>query len=210
MLCASTAAGPAFEGARITMGMRAATGAISEVRANGESVVCHVIGDVPPRGICGSGLVDAIAAGLEIGKIQSTGRLADGHKEFVLAEPVRLKQCDIRELQLAKAAIAAGIRMLVEQWEASPDQLTALYIAGAFGNYINLASARRIGLLEWPADILHVAGNTALLGAKIALFQADGETSEYADVCRRVQHVPLASDPKFMDEYVGAMAFPSE
>ena len=210
MLCASTAAGPAFEGARITMGMRAATGAISEVRANGESVICHVIGDVPPRGICGSGLVDAVAAGLDVGIIQATGRFAGGLKEFILAEPVRLKQCDIRELQLAKAAIAAGIRMLVEQWGATPDQLTALYIAGAFGNYINLTSARRIGLLEWPANILQVAGNTALLGAKIALFQADGETSEHADLRRRVEHVPLASDAKFMDEYVGAMTFPDE
>jgi uncharacterized 2Fe-2S/4Fe-4S cluster protein (DUF4445 family) len=210
MLCASTAAGPAFEGARITMGMRAATGAISEVRLDSGSYTCHVIGNTAPRGICGSGLVDAVAAGLELGSILPTGRFADGTKEWLLAHPVRLNQCDIRELQLAKGAIAAGLQLLVEQWGARPEDLACLYIAGAFGNYINLSSARRIGLIDWPADKVQVAGNTALLGAKIALFEPDAEgTGEYADLRRRIEHVPLASDSRFMDAYVEAMLFPA-
>lgn len=210
MLCASTAAGPAFEGARISMGMRAATGAISQVRIRDGSLECHVIGNVTPRGICGSGLVDAIAAGLELGAIQPNGRLADNRKEFVLAEPVRLNQADIRELQLAKAAIAAGIQLLIEQWGIAPDDLTALYIAGAFGNYINLAGAQRIGLIDFPAEKVQVVGNTALLGAKMSLFSSDGESGEYTDIRKCVEHVGLASDPRFMDAYVDAMSFPAD
>ncbi|HOA71930.1 MAG TPA: ASKHA domain-containing protein [Phycisphaerae bacterium] len=206
MLCASTAAGPAFEGARISMGMRAATGAISEVRVKGDTLTCHVIGNTAPRGICGSGLVDAVAAGLELGTIQPTGRLADGAKEWVLAEPVRLTQGDIRELQLAKAAIHAGIGLLIEQWGIQPRELSTLYIAGAFGNYINLTSARRIGLIDFDLDRVRVVGNTALLGAKMALF--DEDANQYAGLLGKIDHVPLASDAKFMDAYVDAMTFP--
>lgn len=209
MLCASTAAGPAFEGARIMMGMRAATGAISEVRTNNGTFKCHVIGNVPPRGICGSGLVDAVAAGLELGAIQPNGRLADGSKELLLSEPVRLVQADIRELQLAKAAIAAGVEMLSREWGTNIDGLAALYIAGAFGNYINLNSARRIGLIGVPDGRVHVVGNTALLGAKIALFSTDDGPDDYADLRRRIEHMPLAADPEFMDKYVEAMSFPA-
>lgn len=210
ILCASTAAGPAFEGARISRGMRAATGAISEVHLDSGKLVCHVLGNTDPRGICGSGLVDAVAAGLELGRILSGGRLAAGTREFLLAEPVRLNQCDIRELQLAKAAISAGLRLLIERWGTTPEQLEALYIAGAFGNYIKLSSARRIGLIDWPADKVQVVGNTALLGAKIALFADDQKPVECAELLARVEHVPLASDPGFMDAYVEAMPFPSE
>jgi uncharacterized 2Fe-2S/4Fe-4S cluster protein (DUF4445 family) len=206
MLYASTAAGPAFEAARISMGMRATTGAISEVRIDTGTPVCHVLGGVSPRGLCGSGLVDGVAAGLDIGAILPTGRLADGRKQFVLAEPVQITQSDIRELQLAKAAIAAGIGLLVDQWGTNADGLAAIYIAGAFGNYINLASARRIGLLDWPTEKVRVAGNTALLGAKLALFTADGDL-EYADLRRRLEHVTLANNPQFMDAYVEAMGF---
>ena len=118
MLCASTAAGPAFEGARISMGMRAATGAISEVRVRDGGLECHVLGNVAPRGICGSGLVDAVAAGLELGWISPKGRLANGDS-LALAGPVSLNQWDVRELQLAKGAIAAGLRILLEQWGAT-------------------------------------------------------------------------------------------
>lgn len=210
MLCASTAAGPAFEGARISMGMRAATGAISQAQIVAGALDCRVIGDVAPRGICGSGLVDAVAAGLQLGAIGVNGRLTDGRKEFALAGPVRLNQADIRELQLAKAAIAAGIRLLIDQWGIGPDDLAALYIAGAFGNYINLASARRIGLIDFPAEKVQAVGNTALLGAKMALFRRDDEPGDYADLRPRVQHVGLASDPQFMDAYVDAMTFPGD
>jgi uncharacterized 2Fe-2S/4Fe-4S cluster protein (DUF4445 family) len=209
MLCASTAAGPAFEGARIWMGMRAATGAISEVTIAEGKLQCHVLGNVEPRGICGSGLVDAVACSLELGLIKPTGRLADGGDEMMLAAPVKLSQTDIRELQLAKGAIAAGIRILLEQWGAKLDDLTHLYLAGAFGNYINRTSARKIGLLPFPREKVTPSGNTALLGSKLALFSVDGEDGSYATIRKRIRHVSLSEDPQFQDIYVDEMSFPS-
>lgn len=208
LLCASTAAGPAFEGARISMGMRAATGAISEVNAANGEVLCRVIGNVAPRGICGSGLVDAVAAGLELGRIQPSGRLPSG-ADLPLLAPVSLTQADVRELQLAKGAIAAGLRILVQQWGARLENVSRLYLAGAFGNYINRASARRIGLLELPPEKVAPAGNTALLGAKLALFSLHEHDGSHAALRQRIRHVPLNEDPIFQDIYVDAMAFPA-
>ena len=201
LLCASTAAGPAFEGGRIGMGMRAATGAITEVSVKDGALESRVLGHVAPRGICGSGLVDAVAAGLDLGLIRANGRLAQG-KTMPLAGPVALAQADIRELQLAKAATAAGIQILLERWGAAPADLHRIYLAGAFGNYLNRNSARRIGLLDFPTEVVEPAGNTALLGAKIALF------GEGFGVLRKVHHIPLGSDPAFQEKYVEAMTFP--
>jgi uncharacterized 2Fe-2S/4Fe-4S cluster protein (DUF4445 family) len=207
MLCASTAAGPAFEGAKISMGMRAATGAISEVHVQDNQLRCHVLGNAEPRGICGSGLVDAVAASLDLGWIKPTGRLANGEL-LPLAQPVTLNQWDVRELQLAKGAIAAGLRILVEQWGATKDDLTRVHLAGAFGNYINQASARRIGLLNFPADKVNPAGNTALLGAKLALFNLDGHQGAYPEILSRVKHVSLNEVEGFQETFVEEMSFP--
>lgn len=207
MLCASTAAGPAFEGARISMGMRAATGAISEVSIADGRLRCRVLGNVGPRGICGSGLVDAAAAGLDLGWIHATGRLAKGNS-FELAPSVALTQGDIRELQLAKGAIAAGLRILVQQWGADLGDLSRIYLAGAFGNYINRASARRIGLLDFPPEKVLPAGNTALLGAKLALYSLYEHDGSYAELRRKIRHVPLNEDPQFQDAFVEEMRFP--
>jgi uncharacterized 2Fe-2S/4Fe-4S cluster protein (DUF4445 family) len=194
IVVASTAAGPAFEGGRISCGMRAATGAICEVDANMRP---RVIGDTAPRGICGSGLVDAVAAALDLGLVKPNGRIA---KPIELGGPARLTQADVRELQLAKAAIAAGAKVLLAGREVS-----TLYLAGAFGNYINRASARRIGLLEFPLDLIEPAGNTALLGAKQSLFLPN---EDFSFVRRLVRHVPLGSDPEFQETFVEKMAFP--
>ncbi|HOC54873.1 MAG TPA: ASKHA domain-containing protein [Verrucomicrobiota bacterium] len=208
MLCASTAAGPAFEGARISMGMRAATGAIAGVCVDEGRLRCHVLGDVAPRGICGSGLVDAVAAGLELGWISANGRLTRGDS-LALAEPVSLSQRDIRELQLAKGAIAAGLRILLEQWGATKADLSQVFLAGAFGNYINHASARRIGLLDFTADRVRPAGNTALLGAKLALFSLPEHDTAYAEIRAKVRHVSLNEDARFQEIFVEEMAFPA-
>jgi uncharacterized 2Fe-2S/4Fe-4S cluster protein (DUF4445 family) len=208
MLCASTAAGPAFEGARISMGMRAATGAISEVRAQDGKLHCHVLGNVPPRGICGSGLVDAVAASLDLGWIKPSGRLANG-ESLVLAEPVSLNQWDVRELQLAKGAIAAGLRILLEQWGATKDDLAQVYLAGAFGNYINHTSARRIGLLDFPAEKVSPSGNTALLGAKLALFSLNEHHGAYPEILGKVRHVSLNEARGFEETFVEEMGFPN-
>jgi len=209
MLCASTAAGPAFEGGGILMGMRAATGAIAEVELENGGIRCVILGNVAPRGICGSGLVDAVAAGLELGRILPTGRFSDRSAEWMLAEPVSLSQCDIRGLQLAKGAISAGIRILLRQWGARVDDVTRLYLAGAFGNYVSRTSARRIGLIDFPEEKVQPAGNTALLGAKLALFGGFVNDGSFEEIRSRVQHVPLASDPEFEDTYIADMRFPS-
>ena len=207
-LCASTAAGPAFEGARISTGMRAATGAISEVLLVEGRLDCRVLGNVPARGVCGSGLVDAVSAGLELGIVTSTGRFANGINQWELSNPVSLNQNDIRELQLAKGAIAAGFRLLLENLGANHSDLARLYLAGAFGNYINRSGAHRIGLINLPPDKVRPAGNTALLGAKVALFSIDGEKGSYSQIRSKITHVPLNTDPRFQDVFVEEMGFP--
>jgi uncharacterized 2Fe-2S/4Fe-4S cluster protein (DUF4445 family) len=207
MLCASTAAGPAFEGARISMGMRAATGAISEVHVRDGAFHCHVLGNVAARGICGSGLVDAVAAGLELGWISSMGRLANG-EPLVLSGSVTLNQWDVREMQLAKGAIAAGLRILLEQWGATKEALGQVFLAGAFGNYISHTSARRIGLLDFAPDKARAAGNTALLGAKLALFSLPEQDGAYPGILGKVKHVSLNEDARFQETFVEEMVFP--
>ena len=200
LICTSTAVGPAFEGGRISCGMRAATGAISSVRLEDGEFRCRVLGGGTARGICGSGLVDAVACGLELGLIQGNGRIGD---PISLCDGLQLTQRDVRQVQLAKGAIAGGMRVLLQRFGAQAEDVTGVYLAGAFGNYINVASARRIGLLEFDEDVIQPAGNTALLGAKRALFEDESDR-----VRKRVEHVPLGADPDFQDAYVSAMTFP--
>jgi len=207
LLCASTAAGPAFEGARISMGMRASTGAISEVISGKTGLRCHVIGGGPARGICGSGLVDAVAVGLEAGTVRPNGRMATG-ESLPLCDTVALTQWDIRELQMAKGAIAAGLRILVQEYGAQMENLEQIYLAGAFGNYVNIASGRRIGLLNLPREKIIPSGNTALLGAKLALF--GDSANPYEDILRRTQHVSLNENPMFQEIYAEEMLFPAD
>jgi uncharacterized 2Fe-2S/4Fe-4S cluster protein (DUF4445 family) len=208
LICASTAAGPAFEGARIAAGMRASTGAIWKVQAQNGGVHCEVLGNAEPRGICGSGLVDAVAVGLELGAIRPSGKLSNG-RDWRLCGDVVLTQTDVRQLQLAKGAIAAGIRLLLNRWGAGFEDVHRLYLAGAFGNYVDRNSARKIGLLQMPLERVSPAGNTALLGAKMALFSDDHETEGYAAIRERAEHVGLNEDPMFQDVYVEEMVFPS-
>jgi uncharacterized 2Fe-2S/4Fe-4S cluster protein (DUF4445 family) len=202
IVCASTAAGPAFEAGSIRMGMRAVTGAIAHVAPEAGSLRATVIGDTLPRGICGSGLVDAVAAGLATGAILSSGRIAGGGKIFPVAEPVVLYQSDIRELQLAKAAIAAGFRLLLKRLNATANDLHAIHLAGAFGNYVQIESALGIGMIEAPHRAIHAAGNTALRGAKLLLL-ADREPQ-----LPPIEHFSLATDAAFQDQYADCMVFP--
>jgi uncharacterized 2Fe-2S/4Fe-4S cluster protein (DUF4445 family) len=203
IVCASTAAGPAFEAGAIRMGMRAATGAISYVSFSAAGFHATVIGDVEPRGICGSGLVDAIAAGLQAGAILPSGRIANGTKLFPVAGPVALAQSDIRELQLAKGAIASGFKLLLKRLGARADELKSIQLAGAFGNYVQIESAIRIGLLEVPKALVHAAGNTALRGAKLMLLSSE------QPALPPIHHFSLAADPQFQDEFANCMTFPS-
>jgi uncharacterized 2Fe-2S/4Fe-4S cluster protein (DUF4445 family) len=206
VLCASTAAGPAFEAGRIRMGMRAATGAIAHVAVEGGRMIVKVIGNGEPRGVCGSGLVDAVAAGLETGAILSSGRLANGGKSLPLAGAVAITQGDIRELQLAKAAIAAGLRILLEQLGERQETVKALYLAGAFGNYVNVVSARRIGLLEVARERIKPSGNTSLAGVKLVLLNQPRRKEFLERIPARVRHVGLASDAHFQDVFTDCLS----
>jgi uncharacterized 2Fe-2S/4Fe-4S cluster protein (DUF4445 family) len=171
------------------------------VRIAGSGVACRVIGSGRARGLCGSGLVDAVAAGLEPGRIEPGGRLAEA---LALAPNVALTPRDVRELQLAKAAIAAGLRLLTARFGAKPEDISVLHLAGAFGNSINRTSAHRIGLLRLAPERIRSAGNTALKGAKLALF---AETDAWNDLARRIEHVPLKDGPAFEDAFVEEMRF---
>jgi uncharacterized 2Fe-2S/4Fe-4S cluster protein (DUF4445 family) len=184
------------------MGMRASSGAISRVSISHGEIQATVIGDQDPRGICGSGLVDAIAVGLATGAILPSGRIANGTKLFPVAGPVVLCQTDIRELQLAKAAIAAGFRLLLRSLDARPEDLKRIHLAGAFGNYLQAASAIGIGLLEFSSQRIVPSGNTALRGAKMLLL------CENEPPLTNMEHVALAADPDFQDEFVDCMNFP--
>jgi uncharacterized 2Fe-2S/4Fe-4S cluster protein (DUF4445 family) len=181
--------------------MRAATGAISEVTLADGALHCRVIGGGTARGLCGSGLVDAAAAGLELGRIGAAGRLAE---PLALSGAVALHPHDVRELQLAKGAIAAGLRILVGRFGATPGDIDRLYLAGAFGNYISRSSANRIGLLRLPVEHMVPAGNTALLGAKRALFE---DTDAWDALAHRIEHVPLNEEPDFQEIFAEEMSF---
>jgi uncharacterized 2Fe-2S/4Fe-4S cluster protein (DUF4445 family) len=201
IVCASTAAGPAFEAGSIRMGMRAATGAIAHVTLEDGQMKATVVGDVAPQGICGSGLVDAVAVGLDSGAILSSGRIANGTKLFPVAGPVVLYQADIRELQLAKGAIA--FKLLLKRLGADAAALSKVHLAGAFGNYVQIESAVRIGLIQAPRNVIHAAGNTALRGAKMLLLSVE------QPALPPIEHIGLAADPEFQNEFAECMSFPS-
>jgi uncharacterized 2Fe-2S/4Fe-4S cluster protein (DUF4445 family) len=199
--CASTAAGPAFEAGRIGMGMRAAQGAIDRVEICDGALHGRVIGGGVAAGICGSGLVDAVAAALDLGLVDARGRVQAAGRKLRICEEVSLAQADIRELQLAKGAVAAGLMLLATPREQK------FHLAGAFGNYIGAESARRIGLLPDWAHSIHAAGNTALRGARMLLLAPSRRAALVEKVMSVVTHVELHAEPGFEDQFVDCMAF---
>ena len=206
LLFCSTAAGPAFEGSCIKMGMRATTGAIAQVTAENGGFKCRVLGSGPPRGICGSGLVDAVAVGLATQHVREDGKILRGNGSLMLCPPVEITQSDIRELQVAKAAIAAGVQILLKNLGRSVDDVSRLYLAGAFGNYVDRVNAHRIGLLRIPPENIEPAGNSALLGAKLALFT--GDEAVFSEIRQIAHHVSLNTDEQFQEIFVSEMSFP--
>ena len=207
IVCASTAAGPAFEGGRISIGMRAGRGAIDRVSLEAGRLRCSVIGDTAPRGLCGSGLVDMVAALLDLGRIEPSGRLRGGPYRLDETDGLALQQADVRELQLAKGAIAAGLELLLDGRALAPRRL---FLAGAFGNYVGAAAARRIGLLPQEAEAVVPAGNTALRGARMLLLAPTRRTEVVFQLLRRTLHAELASNPQFHEAFVHHMAFPDD
>ncbi|MDC0584246.1 ASKHA domain-containing protein [Bacteroidales bacterium] len=204
IVCASTAAGPAFEGANISMGMQATTGAISTIEESDNGWKFHVIGNEKARGICGSGLIDAVALLQKEEKIGIFGDLASGEDTVPMQDEVTLAQQDIREFQLAKAAIAAGIEILIKELKITNDDIHSVYIAGGFGSYINLDHVIATGMLEFPKEKIHKMGNTALIGAKMLLFQ---NMDFVKPILEKTNHISLESAAEFQDIYVEKMMF---
>ncbi|MBQ7909685.1 MAG: DUF4445 domain-containing protein [Clostridia bacterium] len=201
----STAAGPAFEGAGISMGMSGRVGAIDRVWVRDGSIEAHVIGGGDPVGLCGSGLVDAVAALLDTELLDETGYLEDD--PVCISEPVTLIQEDIRAVQLAKSAIHAGMRTLIHTARLDCGDVVTLYIAGGFGSYLDVKNAGKIGLLpEELTDRVTVLGNAALTGAAMLLL-----CEELRAVCERLAKdtrvVELATNPVFVSEYMERMMF---
>ena len=227
-VCCSTAAGPALEGAQIRFGMTAAPGAISKVLWEDGKVVCSVIGGGDPVGLCGSGLIDAVAVMLDLGAVDETGRMLnvedddipdevapclfqlDGEPAFRLTGQVAVTQSDVRMLQLAKGAIAAGIRVLMDSCGAGFGEVGGLLLAGGFGSCIRPESAARIGLI--PAELLGVTraiGNAAAQGALEALVSKEAR-ARLANLQRAMDYRELSVLSQFNDAYMEAMMFPEE
>ena len=201
----STAAGPAFEGAGISMGMGGRTGAIDRVWVDHGELRVHVIGEGSPIGLCGSGLVDAVACLLDTELLDETGYLEDD--PAVIAEPVTVTGEDIRAVQLAKSAIHAGMRTLVRTAELTCHEVDTLYIAGGFGSYLDVPNAGKIGLLpEEMTSRVTVLGNAALTGAAMLLLYDDLRIS-CEEMAQATRIVELASNPVFVSEYMERMMF---
>ena len=205
IVCASTAAGPAFEGANISMGMRAVTGAISSFKLENDQIAASVIGNTSPKGICGSALIDAVAILRRLELIGIFGEINSGDEFISLSGKVRLTQKDINEFQLAKAAIAAGLTILAGNLSIPLAEIRELYIAGGFGNYINIEHVAETGMIELPVEKIHKRGNTALIGAKMFLFSDHLNIDE---ILARTKLVNLEADPSFQNIYVDKMLFP--
>jgi uncharacterized 2Fe-2S/4Fe-4S cluster protein (DUF4445 family) len=208
--CASAAAGPALEGAEISCGTGSVRGAINKVEMAGGELRYTTIGDEKPLGICGCGLIDAMALMLDQGIIDETGAFADEDREdFPIAEGISLIGRDVRQFQLAKSAILSGIKILCKSAGLKPGDLKKVYVAGGLGFYIDQKNAVRTGLL--PREFLgrvRVCGNTSLGGAMKALIDPG-----IFGKCRKIVSVSnvtgLADDPEFMDAFAENMLFES-
>ena len=236
LLATAAPAGPAFEGAAIRCGMRAADGAIEVVTMTPDGLELKVIGDIEPAGLCGSGLVDAVTGLVRLGLLDSSGRLVSEERAAELApgladrltqlgaervfvlhwlgEPgnvsrsVYLSQRDVRELQFAKAAIATGWRILLEEAGLEPGDIQQVLLAGSFGSYLSPANAIRIGLVpEIPVLRVVSAGNVAGEGAKMALLSVRERAGGLA-LLEEVRYVELSDRADFNDRFIDQLAFP--
>ena len=228
MVCCSASAGPAFEGCGIECGMRATRGAIESLEIGEDSQVDYrTIGDVSPLGVCGSGLLDALSELFTAGVLDRTGRFqtdcgsdrlraTDGGHEFVLVDnantgiddDIVITQADISNLIRSKAAIFAAISVLVESVELDMSAIQQVYLAGGFGNYLNLRHAITIGMLP-DVDVSRVAfvGNTSVTGAKLALLSHDA-FSVVSEIGKKMTYLDLMVHPKYMNEFTSAMFLP--
>jgi uncharacterized 2Fe-2S/4Fe-4S cluster protein (DUF4445 family) len=207
ILCCATAAGPAFEGANISCGVAGIAGAIKSVGYDSEHVIT-TIGNKPPIGICGSGLIDTVYSMLLNGAIDDTGHL--DNDDFKLTENIFLNQKDIREVQNAKAAIAAGLKILIKRSGYDYGDIDKLYLAGGFGTVLNVESTCGIGLIppELKSKVIP-SGNTSLMGISMLLLNK-GYFSVMDDIKKITEYVELSQDMEFTDLYVDNMFFETQ
>lgn len=209
-IACSTAAGPAFEGAKIECGMRGAPGAVDHVTVEDGKLRFHVIGEGEAVGLCGSGLLDLIAALLETEEISESGRMESGATYQLDGTKVYLTQKDVREVQLAKAAIRAGIELMCKRMGVKAADIRQVLLAGAFGNYLDPNSACAIGMIP-PVlrERIVPIGNAAGEGAKMAVLNV--EEYEYSKrLAQGTEFLELASMPEFNDCYVDCLCFEEE
>jgi len=229
LVACSCASGPAFEGAHIKHGMRAISGAIEHVWIDPDTfeVGYKTIEDERPRGLCGSGIIDAVAEMLKTGLIDSSGRFVterdtprlrrNGNSvEFVIAwkdetsvaHDIVVTQSDIREIQLAKAAIYTGASILMKHRKIQPNDIQKIYLAGAFGNYVDPQNAKIVGMYpDVPLERVEFVGNTAGSGARMTLLSAD-ERERAEDLAKKIEYVELGADPNFQNEFLSATYLP--
>jgi uncharacterized 2Fe-2S/4Fe-4S cluster protein (DUF4445 family) len=219
----STASGPAFEGAHIHDGMRAVPGAIERVRYHGGGFMVHAIGEVPPVGLCGSGILDAVAEGVSAGIIDSRGALSKAHPLVhraggglsCLLVPARqsghgrdvvFTRSDVNEIQLAKGAIRTGANLLLEAAGIDASAVQEVVVAGAFGTYLDIGSAIRVGMLpNLPRERFRQVGNAAGRGAE-HLLVSRARRVRALEIARRAQYVELTTHEHFTDTFVQALS----
>ena len=222
LVSCSTASGPAFEGAHITHGMRAAEGAIERVRIENGEVKYETIGGKPPIGICGSGILDAVAQLYRSGILDSRGAMRNSHprvressagREFVLApaaetgigEDIVITRADVGQIQLAKGAIRAGINILLRELGIGAEAVEQFIVAGAFGTYIDIQSAIDIGMFpSLPLERFQQVGNAAGVGARMALLSTPVRKLAI-EVAQHAQYLELTNDPRFLEQFTLAM-----
>jgi uncharacterized 2Fe-2S/4Fe-4S cluster protein (DUF4445 family) len=206
LLTTSTAAGPAFEGMSLSCGMIAAPGAVHRADFVDE-LALGTIGGGPAVGVCGSGLIDLLAIALDQGWMTAAGSISNPAKVIVISPAIGLFQKDIREIQLAAAAIKTGIKRLLAEAGLSPADLDKIVVAGAFGNTLNFRNAARLGLIPSVAENkIDFVGNSSLAGARIFLLSA-AERDRCEALVRRIRHVSLAQGPAFEDAFVESLEF---
>ena len=233
LLCCSSPAGPAWEGASISWGMRATRGAIERAEIDGENLIVQTVGNEPPAGICGSGLIDLVCECLRAGLILPSGRIADpdavdtsvplllrqriiasdnGERAIVIvnledAQPIVLTQRDIREVQLAKGAMRAGIELMMQELSISSSQISRMFIAGAFGNHIRGKDVIDLGLIpEKAPEKIAFIGNAALSGAEAVLRSSDRRIKA-EKIAASMEYIEVADRPDFQERFVAALHF---
>jgi uncharacterized 2Fe-2S/4Fe-4S cluster protein (DUF4445 family) len=202
----STAAGPAFEGMNISCGMLAVAGAIHRAEWDG-GFRFHTVDDLPPQGVCGTGLVDILAVALARGLVGRDGRIAGPEKKLHLTERLALTQQDVRDVQLAVAAVRTGVQLMLREFKVPVAKIDRVLVAGAFGASLDIGHSVELGLLpDVPERRIAFIGNASLAGARrLLLSRADRAAAE--TLAARISHVSLATRPDFQDEFVKALEF---